>query len=259
MARSAPYDSSRHKTYVIARDEAPKQSRSSKQYACFWIAAAAKSRRAMTRVAQADLRPPPALAGMRIGLLGGSFNPPHAAHRLISLTALKRLGLDRVWWMVTPGNPLKEHGGLLPLGHRIQLSRQVARHPRIEITAFEAGIGTAYTERSLSFLRRRFPGVHFVWLMGADNLASFHRWKEWETIFHLMPIAAEDRPAWRYKALSSPAASRFSRFRIPESQAAALPSLDPPAWCYLSGPLSKLSSTALRALQPGGRPVAEDG
>ncbi len=105
--------------------------------------------------APADLRPPPALAGMRIGLLGGSFNPPHAAHRLISLTALKRLALDQVWWMVTPGNPLKEHGGLLPLGHRIRLSRQVSRHPRIKITAFEASIGTAYTERSLSFLRRR--------------------------------------------------------------------------------------------------------
>ena len=209
--------------------------------------------------ASADLRPPPALAGMRIGLLGGSFNPPHAAHRLISLTALKRLALDQVWWMVTPGNPLKEHGGLLPLGHRIRLSRQVARHPRIKITAFEASIGTAYTERSLSFLRRRFPGVHFVWLMGADNLASFHRWKEWETIFRLMPIAAEDRPAWRYKALSSPAAGRFSRFRIPENEAAALASLDPPAWCYLSGPLSKLSSTALRALQPGSRPLPEDG
>ena len=147
MARSAPYDDSRHQSYVIARDEAPKQSRSSKHCARFWIAAAAKGRLAMTRVASADLRPPAALAGMRIGLLGGSFNPPHAAHRLISLTALKRLALDRVWWMVTPGNPLKEHCGLLPLGHRIRLSRQVSRHPRIKITAFEASIGTAYTER----------------------------------------------------------------------------------------------------------------
>ncbi len=199
--------------------------------------------------APADLRPPPALAGMRIGLLGGSFNPPHTAHRLISLTALKRLALHQVWWIVTPGNPLKEHGGLLPLARRIELCRQVSNHPRIKVTAFEAGIGTAYTERTLSFLRRRFPGVQFVWLMGADNLASFHRWKEWETIFRLMPIAVEDRPAWRYRALSSPAASRFARSRIPEAHAAALPSLAAPAWCYLSGPLSKLSSTALRAGQ----------
>lgn len=203
-------------------------------------------------LAPADLRPPPAQDGMRIGLLGGSFNPPHTAHRLISLTALKRLALDRVWWMVTPGNPLKEHSGLLPLGERIRLCRQISRHPRIKVTAFEAGIGTAYTERSLSFLRRRFPSAHFVWLMGADNLASFHRWNEWEAIFGLMPIAVEDRPEWRYRALSSPAASRFSRFRIPEREAATLAGLMPPAWCYLSGPLSKLSSTALRAAKlPG--------
>ncbi len=198
-----------------------------------------------------DLRPPPAQSAMRIGLLGGSFNPPHAAHRIISLTALKRLRLNRVWWMVTPGNPLKERSALLPLEERIRLCRNVSSHPRIKVTAFEAGIGTAYTERSLSFLRRRFPQVRFVWLMGADNLASFHRWNEWQAIFGLMPIAVEDRPEWRYRALASPAASRFSRFRIPETEAAALPALAPPAWCYLSGPLSKLSSTALRAGRSG--------
>jgi len=200
-----------------------------------------------SRPAAADFRPPPAQAGVRIGLLGGSFNPPHAAHRLISLTALKRLGLDQIWWMVTPGNPLKVQSALLPLGERVQLCRQVSRHPRIKVTAFEAGIGTAYTARSLRFLRRRFPQTRFVWLMGADNLAGFHRWNEWQAIFGLMPIAVEDRPEWRYGALASPAASRFRRFLIPEPQAAALPNLAPPAWCYLSGPLSKLSSTALRA------------
>ncbi len=194
-----------------------------------------------------DLRPPPAAAGMRIGLLGGSFNPPHAAHRLISLNALKRLRLDRVWWMVSPGNPLKEHSELAPLAERIALCRALSRHPRIDVTAFETGIGTAYTALALRFLRRRFPGVHFVWLMGADNLAGFHRWNEWQAIFGLMPIAAEDRPEWRYRALASPAASCFGRFRVPESAAATLPGLAPPAWCYLSGPLSKLSSTALRA------------
>jgi nicotinate-nucleotide adenylyltransferase len=200
----------------------------------------------------ADLRPPPALAGMRIGLLGGSFNPPHAAHRMVSLTALKRLRLDRVWWMVSPGNPIKDHNGLLPLSERVRLSREVSRHPRIKVTGFEAGIGTAYTAEVLRFLRRRFPRTHFVWLMGADNLASFHRWSEWQAIFNLMPIAAVDRPEWRSRALASAAASRFGRFRIPETEAAALPCLAPPAWCYLSGPLSKLSSTALRSRrQPG--------
>jgi nicotinate-nucleotide adenylyltransferase len=198
-----------------------------------------------------DLRPPPAAAGMRIGLLGGSFNPPHAAHRLISLTALKRLELTQVWWLVTPGNPLKDHANLAPLPERMRWSREMARHSRIKITAFEAGIGTAYTAASLRFLRRRYPQVRFVWLMGADNLANFHHWNEWESIFQLMPIAVEDRPEWRFRALASPAASHFARFRIPEAAATALPDLRPPAWCYLSGPLSKLSSTALRAASAG--------
>ena len=183
---------------------------------------------------------------MRIGLLGGSFNPPHAAHRLISLMALKRLALDRVWWIVTPGNPLKERGGLLPLAVRIELSRQVSRHPRIKVTAFEAGIGTAYTERTLRFLRRRFPGVRFVWLMGADNLASFHRWKEWQAIFRLMPIAVEDRPGWRHRALSSPAASGLAATASRKGTRRRLPARHRQPGAF-SGPLSKLSSTALRA------------
>jgi nicotinate-nucleotide adenylyltransferase len=197
-----------------------------------------------------DLRPPPAADGMRIGLLGGSFNPPHRAHRLISETALKRLRLSQVWWVVTPGNPLKEHGDLAPLAERVRLCRGVSSHPRVKVTAFEAALGTAYTAQTLGWLRRRFPEVLFVWLMGADNLAGFHRWNNWRAIFELMPIAVEDRPAWRHRALSSPAASRYARFRIPEAAAAALPGLPPPAWCYLSGPLSPLSSTAIRAAHP---------
>ncbi|MFZ1108985.1 MAG: nicotinate-nucleotide adenylyltransferase [Rhodomicrobium sp.] len=198
-------------------------------------------------LSNADLRPPPAADGMRIGLLGGSFNPPHAAHRLISDTALKRLRLAQVWWIVTPGNPLKDRAQLAPLAERVRLARKLARDPRIKITAFEAALGTAYTAATLAYLRQRFPRVRFVWLMGADNLAGFHRWKDWRTIFETMPIAVGDRPGWRYRALSSPAACRFARNRIPESGAAALPNLEPPAWCTLSGRLSKLSSTALRA------------
>ncbi len=198
----------------------------------------------------ADLHPPPAAAGMRIGLLGGSFNPPHAAHRMISLSALKRLGLAHVWWIVTPGNPLKDHSELLPLAERLRLCRALSRDARIKVTAFEAALGTAYTAASLRFLRRRYPRTKFVWLMGADNLASFHRWHQWRMIFELMPIAVEDRPEWRYSAMSSPAAARFARSRIPESDAGILADLEAPAWCYLSGPLSKLSSSALRALRP---------
>jgi nicotinate-nucleotide adenylyltransferase len=184
---------------------------------------------------------------MRIGLLGGSFNPPHSAHRLISLMALKRLRLDQVWWMVSPGNPLKDHGELASLEDRITFSLAVSRHPRIKITAFEAGIGTAYTAAALRFICRRYPAVHFVWLMGADNLASFHRWNAWEDIFMTMPIAVEDRPGWRQPALASRAARFFASSRISEALAPALPLLAPPAWCYLTGPLSKISSTAIRA------------
>jgi nicotinate-nucleotide adenylyltransferase len=197
-----------------------------------------------------DLRPPPAADGMRIGLLGGSFNPPHGAHRLISETALKRLNLSQVWWIVTPGNPLKEHADLAPLAERIRLSRGVARHPRIKVTAFEAGLGAAFTAQTLIWLYERLPRVRFVWLMGADNLASFHRWNDWRTVFEIMPIAVEDRPGWRHRALASPAAARFARHRIPEGEAAMLPDLPPPAWCFVSGPLSKLSSTVLRAAHP---------
>lgn len=198
-------------------------------------------------VALSDLRPPWAAEGMRIGLLGGSFNPPHAAHRLISETALKRLRLAQVWWLVTPGNPLKDHSNLAPLAERIRLCRRIVRNPAIKVTAFEAAIGTAYTAQTLAWLRNRLPRTRFVWLMGADNLATFHRWNDWRSIFQLMPIAVEDRPGWRYRALSSPAAARFAKFRIAEREAAALPDLAAPAWSYLSGPLSKLSSTALRA------------
>ncbi len=198
---------------------------------------------------QEDLRPPLALPSMRIGLFGGSFNPPHAAHRLISLTALKRMNLDQVWWLVSPGNPLKDRWDLAPLAERVYLARQAAAHPRIKVTAFEAGIGTAYTARTLRYLRRRFPTAHFVWLMGADNLANFHRWNEWRAIFEAVPVAVGDRPAWRSSALASRAAHAFAFARRPEREARLLPLLDPPAWCYMSGPLSSLSSTALRQKQ----------
>jgi nicotinate-nucleotide adenylyltransferase len=192
------------------------------------------------------LKLPLSAPGMRIGLLGGSFNPPHAAHRLISVTAFKRLQLDQVWWLVTPGNPLKSHAELASIAERLLLSKEVTALPYIKVTAFEAKLNTSYTASTLSFLRQHLPAVRFVWLMGADNLANIHKWKDWRSIFGQMPVAVVDRPSWRYRALSSPAANSFARFRVPESLAGALPDLKPPAWCYLSGPLSDLSSTALR-------------
>jgi len=187
-----------------------------------------------------------AAPGMRIGLLGGSFNPAHAAHREISLTALKRLGLDQVWWLVTPGNPLKDVSHLPGLVERVTAARKVARHPRITVTGFDGGSESHYTIDLLKVLKQRFPGVHFVWLMGADNLAEFHRWKAWPEIFATMPIAVLDRPGYRLKARASQAAQRFAPYYVDETDAAGLALLVPPAWTVLSHKLSGLSSTALR-------------
>jgi nicotinate-nucleotide adenylyltransferase len=186
-----------------------------------------------------------AARNMRIGLLGGSFNPAHEAHREISLTALKRLGLDRVWWLVTPGNPLKDPSKLASLESRVEAARKMARHPRIEVTGFAGG--SAYTIDLLTELKRRFPGVNFVWLMGADNLAQFHRWRAWEEIFAAMPLAVLDRPGLRLKARASKAAQRFALYQVDESDAGGLARLDPPAWTVLCHRLSGLSSTELRA------------
>lgn len=192
------------------------------------------------------VRVPPATRGQRIGLLGGSFNPPHAAHRMISQIALRRLGLDAVWWIVSPGNPLKSRQDEAALSQRVALAEAMASDARIRVTDFEAGLPTPYTASTLAFLRGRRPGVHFVWLMGADNLAGFHRWRNWRSIFRTMPITVIDRPGWHLKALASPAARTFAAARLPEAQAPLLPRAKAPAWCFLSGPLSDLSSTALR-------------
>ncbi len=192
---------------------------------------------------------PMAAPNMRIGLLGGSFNPPHDAHRAISLTALKRLGLDRVWWLVTPGNPLKDATKLPSLQSRVAAARDLARHPRIAVTGFEAGSGSAYTVDLLAELKRRFPGVSFVWLMGADNLAQFDRWRAWEEIFAAVPIAVLDRPGFRLKARAGKAAQRFAAYQVDESDARGLARLVPPAWTILTHTLSGLSSTELRAKQ----------
>ncbi|HEX2136111.1 MAG TPA: nicotinate-nucleotide adenylyltransferase [Microvirga sp.] len=183
---------------------------------------------------------------MRIGLYGGSFNPAHAGHRHVSLLALRRLGLDRIWWIVTPGNPLKDWGELASTAERVAQARQVAAHPRIEVTSFEDEIGARYTVDTLAFLVRRCPEVNFVWVMGADNLAGFHRWRGWQTIATLMPILVVDRPGFTLTAARSRAAVRLSPYRLDERAARALPAMRPPAWLFLHGPRSSLSSTELR-------------
>jgi len=195
------------------------------------------------------VRLPPATPGMRIGLYGGSFNPAHAGHRHVSLMALKRLRLDRLWWIVTPGNPLKDTGELASTAMRVARAKEIADDPRIDVTAFEGEIGARYTVDTLAYLKRRFPGVHFVWIMGADNLAGFHRWRGWRRIARMMPIAVIDRPGWTLKAMRSRSATALAGRRIHEDRAPTLAGFSPPAWVFLHGPRSHLSSTVLRQMR----------
>jgi nicotinate-nucleotide adenylyltransferase len=181
---------------------------------------------------------------MRIGLFGGTFDPPHAAHLGATLLAMKRLQLDRVWWLVTPGNPLKDTRHLRPLQQRMEDARRLASHPRIDVTGLEAVINTRYTFDTLEFLVRRCPGVHFVWVMGADNLRSFYRWQNWRGIASLLPMAVVDRMGSSLYATGGRAAQALARFRLPESMARKLATRRPPAWLYLHGLKSPLSSTA---------------
>ena len=183
---------------------------------------------------------------MRVGLLGGSFNPPHLAHRAISLFAIKRLKLDRVWWLVTPGNPLKDDEALRDLDERVDAARAVAHDPRIDVSCLEAVIGMRYTVDTVTYLRRHTRGLRLVWIMGADNLAQFHRWQNWRRIAAQVPIAVIDRPPQSFRALAAPAAQALARYRLPENQAGLLADQHAPAWVFLTGMKLNLSSTGLR-------------
>ena len=190
---------------------------------------------------------PPSSAGQRIGLYGGSFNPAHDGHRHVSLIALGRLQLDVVWWLVTPGNPLKDTHALPPLAERMAAAARIARHPRLVITGVEAELATCYSADLVGQLTMRLADRRFVWIMGADNLATFHHWRHWREMTCLVPIAVVDRPGWRLKALASPAAHWMASRRLVEEAASLLPNRKPPAWVILSTRLSERSSTALRA------------
>ena len=202
---------------------------------------------------------PPHAPGMKIGLFGGTFDPPHQAHLGASLLALKRLKLDRVWWLVTPGNPLKSTNELGPLAGRVAAARALTNHPRIDVTGLEAVINTRYTYDTILWLKARCPRVRFVWIMGADNLRSFHRWQRWRGIANLVPFVVIDRLGPSLYAGASPAGQALRGARIPEHAAASLPYRKPPAWTFLHGLKSSLSSTALRALRrrTGTRPAAK--
>lgn len=192
-------------------------------------------------------QPPTATRGQRIGLFGGSFNPPHEGHKLVSEIALRRLGLDQLWWLVTPGNPLKSTADLAALEQRLDACEALADDARVVVTDFEIALPTAYTAATLAFLKKRYPSTNFVWVMGADNLPRFHRWQHWREIFELMPVAVIDRPGWHLKAIASKAAQAFRASRWPERRATSIVGTPAPAWTLLTGPLSDQSSTALRA------------
>lgn len=183
----------------------------------------------------------------RIGLLGGSFNPAHAGHLHISLEALKRLKLDEVWWLVSPQNPLKPQKGMADYATRLASARQMARHPRIKVLTLEQEHGLHYTIDTLRHLTQRHRH-HFVWLMGADNLASFHRWRAWQAIVRLVPIAVLDRAPYGLKALNGLFATRLRRHRLGGGQASLLADISVPAWIYLTIPRHPLSATYLRNL-----------
>lgn len=183
---------------------------------------------------------------MRIGLYGGSFNPAHAGHRHVALTALRRLGLDRVWWVIGPGNPLKDTAGLPDADDRVRTAHRVAAHPRMVVTDFEADIAARFTVETVRFVLRRCPGVRFVLILGADSFATLHRWRAWREIARRVPLAIVDRPGWTLRALRGPAAEALRTARIPPGADRLLANARPPAWTFVIGPRSNLSSTMLR-------------
>ncbi|WP_227271132.1 nicotinate-nucleotide adenylyltransferase [Roseobacter weihaiensis] len=189
---------------------------------------------------------PIARQGQVIGLLGGSFDPAHQGHVHITLEALKRFGVSRVWWLVSPGNPLKAQGPA-PLAQRMARARQIMRHPRVEITDIEAHLGTRYTAQTLVRLRAIYPGVRFVWLMGADNLVQFHQWQHWRRIAASVPLGVVARPGDRISARMSPAARVLAQARLPGHASGQLGRAAAPAWCFVNVPMVAQSSTAIRS------------
>ncbi|EHK58303.1 nicotinate-nucleotide adenylyltransferase [Allomesorhizobium alhagi] len=199
---------------------------------------------------------PHAEKGMAVGLFGGSFNPPHRGHALVAEIAMRRMRLDQLWWIVTPGNPLKASSELAPLSERLELSETIARDPRIKVTAFEARHNIRYTADTLELIKTRNPGVDFVWIMGADNLRDFHHWQRWRQIALTFPIAVIDRPGSTLSFLSSVVAKTFDYARIDEADAPRLARMKAPAWTFIHGPRSSLSSTAIRNGSKGKAPPA---
>ncbi|MEK0082151.1 nicotinate-nucleotide adenylyltransferase [Benzoatithermus flavus] len=204
-------------------------------------------------VPPAEAEPPaaPSHRPLRVGLLGGSFNPAHEGHRYVSLEALKRLQLDQVWWLVSPQNPLKPVAGMAPLAERLRAAAAMARHPRIKAMALEARLGTRYTADTLRRLAQ-WRDHRFVWLMGADNLAQLPRWRHWRAILEACPVAVFERAPYSYRALAGPAAGTLADARLSASRAAELAATDPPAWIFVRLRPHPASATAIRARAKAG-------
>ena len=203
----------------------------------------------------ADITPPGAgddrrcemlTPGLRVGLLGGSFNPAHEAHLMVSRMAMRTLGLDRVWWLVSPGNPLKPEKDMAPLAERLASARAMARDPHICVTDVERRLETRYTVDTIASLITLHPDVHFVWLMGADNMIQLPRWYRWKELARMVPIAIYPRPGYTLKARLSPAAEALRRAMLDTGDARRLATAQAPALCFLEGPVSSLSATAIR-------------
>ncbi|WP_316861963.1 nicotinate-nucleotide adenylyltransferase [uncultured Cohaesibacter sp.] len=209
----------------------------------------------MTRSGIHDYALPPAYSGMRIGLYGGSFNPAHAGHRHVAVTALRRLQLDRIWCLVTPGNPLKDITELPSLETRLKRTADVMDHPRIDVTGVETTANTRFTAESLDWIAAKTMGVHLVWIMGADNLKQFHKWQRWEDILQKVPVAIIDRPGYSLAPLSAIAARSYNWARLPSHEEGKLATAPCPAWSFLYGPRSELSSTALRQSAKANHPI----
>lgn len=191
--------------------------------------------------------PPSPFRRAAVGLLGGSFNPAHEGHAHIARLASERLGLDEVWWLVSPGNPLKPVAGMAPLVERFASAVERAGGGRARVTDIERALGTRYTAEALRRLKARFPRVSFVWLMGADNLAQIPAWKDWSLIFHTVPVAVFARPHYLERALSGAASARFRDGRLPERAARSLARHRPPAWVFIHSRLVAASASAIRA------------
>ncbi len=189
---------------------------------------------------------PYAAPGQVIGLLGGSFDPAHKGHAHITREALKRFGLDQVWWLVSPGNPLKAHGPA-SIAERIERAREIIKHPNVRVTGIEERLQTRFTAQTLRALQQLYPKARFVWLMGADNLAQFHLWQDWKNIAARVPIGVLARPGQRISARLSRAASLYAPYRIAGRNSRQLAHVPAPAWCFVNVPMMDVSSSAIRA------------